>query len=134
MKILAIEDNKILDDLYTMMFKKLEISFCLAKTGEGALRLYREMHFDLILSDFYLSDMDGFELLRGIRALEKKTTRKRVPIIIVSASMKETLGNGHPADFDDWLMKPLTEEALKKILEKYFYELHLGGGSNETIT
>lgn len=119
MKILTVEDNEIVNLLYEAQFKKLQVSYCLAKTAEEALALYRETDFDLILCDFYLPDMNGFDLCQQLRALGEQKGEKRIPILLVSGEKDEVKKDPKAIIFDDWFQKPLTEEMLTHIIAIY---------------
>jgi CheY-like chemotaxis protein len=51
----------------------LAISPALASSGKEALKLMSERHFDVVLSDLFMPEMDGFEFLQRARALFPRT-------------------------------------------------------------
>src|SRR6185312_15211476 len=100
MKVLAVEDNEIVGFLYQTMFKKLGIYYQIAKTAEEALNFYKKTKFDLVLCDFYLPDMNGFDLCEQLRKQKKEN---KVPIVLVSGDRDEILKDPKAQLFDDWL-------------------------------
>jgi PAS domain S-box-containing protein len=78
--------------------------------GESALKSARKRRPDLILSDVMMPRMDGFELLRVVRADENL---KDVPVILLSARAgEESRVEGLDAGADDYLVKPFSAREL----------------------
>jgi signal transduction histidine kinase/DNA-binding response OmpR family regulator len=83
--------------------------------GEAALEAARRRRPDLVLTDVMMPRMDGFELLRAIRADE---TLKDVPVIILSARAGEDARvEGLAAGADDYLVKPFSARELAARVE-----------------
>lgn len=85
--------------------------------GEAALRCYRALAPALVLLDTTLPDLDGLEVARRIRALEKSSERADLlawtPIVFLSsATDDEALARGIMAGGDDYLTKPISEIVL----------------------
>ena len=116
-KILLVEDNLLNQQVAMHYLSKLQTQVILAENGFQALELASTIHFDAVLMDLQMPDMDGFETSRRIRALPEGKT---VPIIAVSASvMIETVQRCFDADMNDHLAKPLTVERLANCLRKW---------------
>lgn len=82
--------------------------------GEG-LALALSMHPHLILLDLHLPDMDGWEVLRRLRA-DPRT--QDIPVVAVSANaMTADLARGRAAGFADYLTKPLDIGRLLALLD-----------------
>jgi PAS domain S-box-containing protein len=79
--------------------------------GEAALAKAHERAPDLILSDVMMPRLDGFGLLRAVRADE---TLKSVPVILLSARAgEESRVEGLNAGADDYLVKPFSARELR---------------------
>jgi len=84
---------------------------------------YIDQSFDLIVSDIYMPDMDGFELLRTIKS--KKTD---IPVIIVSGGSSYDLGNinklnltlemAHDCGADAVIAKPIDTKELISLVDE----------------
>ena len=76
--------------------------------GESALRLARSGHFDLLILDIGLPQMDGFEVLRQLRAAGTP-----LPVIILTARdhVQDTVA-GLEGGADDYITKPFRFEEL----------------------
>ena len=79
-----------------------------AATGPDALYLATREHFDTIVLDRNLPQLDGLSVLRSLRAAQIET-----PIIILSAlAHADERVNGLKAGADDYLVKPFTMSEL----------------------
>lgn len=68
--------------------------------------------FDLILLDVTLPDMDGFEVCRALRSVDKQ-----VPIVFVTAKGHlDDYAAGRAAGGDSYLVKPLARASLRSIV------------------
>ena len=78
--------------------------------GEAALAAARRQAPDLVLTDVMMPNMDGFELLRELRATPGL---KQVPVVMVSARAgEESRIVGLEAGADDYLIKPFSAREL----------------------
>ena len=78
--------------------------------GSAALAAARARRPDLVLADVMMPVLDGFELLRGLRAHDETRT---VPIILLSARAgEESRVEGLEAGADDYLVKPFSAREL----------------------
>lgn len=91
-----------------------------AENGIEGLRLYRRRPFDLIITDIFMPEKDGLEVLRELRR-EPRT----LPIIAISGGwiqMKEVLPMASKLGASEILNKPFTGaellRAVKSALEK----------------
>ena len=102
-KILLVEDDEALrESLAEQLRLHEEFAMTVTGTGTGALELARKEHFDLLILDVGLPDMDGRELCRLLRRSEVKS-----PIIMLTAAASEAdtiLGLDSGAN--DYIAKP----------------------------
>src|SRR3954467_3298706 len=80
-----------------------------AFSGDEALGRVRERRPDLIVSDILMPGIDGFELVRRLRA---SADTPLLPIILVTSLEKTERINGLEAGADDFLSKPVKWEEL----------------------
>lgn len=91
-----------------------------AEDGEAALRKLKGGGFDFVVSDVNMPNMNGFDLLRQIRA---DGALKGLPVLMVTAeAKKEDIIAAAQAGASGYIVKPFTkatlEEKLNKILKK----------------
>ena len=78
--------------------------------GLAALETAQEQHSDLVLTDIMMPGLDGFGLLRALRADARTRT---VPVILLSARAgEESAVEGLEAGADDYLAKPFSAQEL----------------------
>jgi CheY-like chemotaxis protein len=107
-KIVQVSIRKAVGDLYNVQF---------ASNAMDALHMLNSMQISLLLLDVTMPDIDGLELCRTIRNINKF---KNLPIVMVTA--KDGLIDkmrGQFAGSTHYLHKPVDREKLLPILEKY---------------
>jgi diguanylate cyclase (GGDEF)-like protein len=83
-----------------------------ARDGESGIELFKSERPDLILLDIIMPGLDGFEVARRIRQLERDG--EWTPIIFLTARTgDEDLERGIEVGGDDYLIKPVSEIVLK---------------------
>ncbi|HEX7456137.1 MAG TPA: response regulator [Candidatus Nanoarchaeia archaeon] len=80
-KILIVEDDKFVAELYDHQFTKNGFVTKVAEDGEQALGLVKKEKFDLILLDIMIPKIDGLEVLKRLRS---DSSTKDVAVIILS--------------------------------------------------
>ncbi len=128
-KILIVEDNEINSKVLTSFLKKRGYVFDLANNGIEALSLCEKTHYQLILMDCQMPQMDGFETSRKI--LEKYShdlSLKPVIVALTANAMKGDREKCLASGMDDYMAKPVDFDLLTKILKQY-----LGDPPNGTV-
>lgn len=117
-EILLVEDEEHLHDALKLNLEMEGYIVSSAFDGPNALKQIQQAHFDLIILDVMLPELDGFAITETIR-LNNITT----PILILSA--KNTSANrvhGLRLGADDYLTKPFNLEELllrvSKLIQK----------------
>ncbi|MFB4278019.1 SpoIIE family protein phosphatase [Nonomuraea sp. MTCD27] len=108
-EVLIVDDNA---DMRTHLVRLLSPHWRVSAVGDGraALRAVELAPPELVLTDVMMPGLDGFELLRALRADERTQT---VPVIMVSARAgQEATIEGLSAGADDYLIKPFTAVEL----------------------
>ncbi len=80
-KVMWVEDDKFLNDILTRKLSATKCTPLHASEGEEALALIAKEMPDIVMLDVILSGMDGFEILRRIKADPKS---KNIPVILLS--------------------------------------------------
>ncbi len=82
-----------------------------ASDGQAALAKLKEKSFGLVISDWNMEPMTGFELLREVRGDEKL---KATPFIMVTAESKtENVIAAKKAGVNNYIVKPFNAQTLK---------------------
>ncbi|BAZ12052.1 putative sensor protein [Calothrix sp. NIES-4071] len=109
LRILLADDNI---DMREYIKRLLEENYIVEAVGDGvsALAAIRQQIPDLVLTDVMMPGLDGFGLLRELRA---NPDTKDIPIIMLSARAgEESRVEGMEAGADDYLVKPFSAREL----------------------
>ncbi len=116
-KILIVEDNPTNRIVFKHQFQALGLSPDIVSGPEEILSRLENMPYGLILTDIHMPGMDGYDLLRYIRELEKGTD-KHVPVVAVTANvMAGERERCLEAGMDDYISKPVDINVLKKVVQ-----------------
>ena len=119
LRVLLAEDNAVNQKIASRVLEKQGHQVTVAADGREALALLDRAHFDAVLMDVQMPEMDGFETTAAIRAAERGTGR-HLPIIAMTAHAM--LGDRErciAAGMDSYISKPLEVRALIELLEKF---------------
>jgi two-component system chemotaxis response regulator CheY len=87
-----------------------------AEDGAVALNMLKASKFDFVVSDIHMPNMDGFELLKSIRADD---SLKTVPVLMVTAeAKKEDIVLAAQTGANGYIVKPFTKAALEEKVQK----------------
>ncbi len=91
-----------------------------AADGLSALKRLRERQYGLVISDWNMEPMSGFELLKEMRSDPKLAA---VPFIMVTAESKtENVIAAKQAGVSNYIVKPFNAQTLKSKIEAIFPE------------
>lgn len=116
-KILIVEDYKGNIVVLTYILDDLNLPYDIARNGLEAVAKWKDNHYDLILMDVQMPEMDGFSATKEIRLIEAKQGIERTPIVAMTAHA--LIGDKDKcieAGMDDYLPKPIVEDDLKKTM------------------
>ena len=105
--ILLAEDEPSIARVVKTYFEHDGYNVYYASNGEEALNLFREVKFDLLVLDIMMPKIDGFEVIKVIRASSD------VPIIVMTAlQSEEDMLKGYSLHIDDYVTKPFNPKIL----------------------
>ncbi len=108
MRILLVEDEENIRNVVKLNLEMEDFEVIDTDNGKEAIRLFQEQHFDLLLLDVMLPEMNGFEICEQVRL--SNTT---VPIIFLTAKdTPQDRISGLKKGADDYLTKPFNLEEL----------------------
>lgn len=110
-RILVVDDNEANRDVLTRRLKRQDYAVYTADDGTEALEKIRAENFDLVLLDIMMPGLDGYEVLRRIKA---EPQWKRIPVIMISAlGEMESVVRCIEMGAEDYLPKPFSPTLLK---------------------
>jgi two-component system, chemotaxis family, chemotaxis protein CheY len=87
-----------------------------ASNGEMALKMIKDKPYGLIISDWNMEPMTGFELLKNVRAADETA---KTPFILVTAEARpDNVAAAHKEGASEYLVKPFSAPVLKEKIEK----------------
>ncbi|MES2919599.1 MAG: response regulator [Pseudomonadota bacterium] len=121
LRVLAVDDNPANLKLVCTLLADLQVEVAAASDGYEAIRLCKEIAFDLVYMDIQMPGLSGLEATRAIREHESASgARKRLPIVALTA---HAMANEREAllksGMDDYLTKPVQESQLAHMLAKW---------------
>jgi signal transduction histidine kinase/DNA-binding response OmpR family regulator len=117
LNILVVDDLEMNRNLVRLLLERAGHTVTLADNGASAVRKTHEAHFDLILMDVQMPDMDGIEATRQIR--EAGSGYASVPIIAMTANvMPDHLARYKAAGMNAHIGKPIDRARLLSLVSR----------------
>ena len=89
-----------------------------AENGEAALSVLKSRQVDLIISDWNMPTMSGYELLKAVRADDEL---QKTPFLMVTAeALKDNVVQAVKAGVSNYIVKPFTAEVLNDKISQIF--------------
>lgn len=119
MPVLVVDDYKTMVRIIRNLLKQLGFADVdEANDGNAALGMMRETDDGLVISDWNMEPMTGFELLREIRA---DNHLSRTPFIMVTAESKtDNVVTAKKAGVNNYIVKPFNAATLKSKIDAVF--------------
>ena len=117
-RILIVDDTRVNLTVAVSLLKSTEIGIDTAMSGADALTLCETIHYDLILMDQRMPEMDGTEAMHWIHA-QRSGANRETPCICLTADAVGGARERYLAEgFVDYLAKPIDSRALEQMLMK----------------
>lgn len=117
LKILIAEDNEVNQFVLLSMLNKHGAQVSIAADGKEVLDALEDQSFDIILMDIQMPNMDGLEATQKI--ISRYGDLRPVIISVTANALQEDQKKYLRMGMDDSLQKPITQDALKNMLEKW---------------
>jgi CheY-like chemotaxis protein len=118
-RILMVEDNKINQLLANELISRSGHHATVADDGRSGVKAFENSiqnggsEYDLVLMDLHMPDMDGFEAIKKIRAMEVDRNIPATPILMLSADEQQVVRKtAKQAGADGFVSKPIDAEQL----------------------
>jgi len=118
-RILVAEDDKVNQEVATLLLRDLGCRVDIANNGEEALAAVKRGRFELVLMDCQMPLMDGFQAAQAIRNWEQQNALAPINIVALTANaMPEDRQRCFDFGMNDYISKPIEANAfLSKISE-----------------
>ncbi len=119
-RVLVADDNESNRILCREMLTWLGVDAVTVNNGLQVLEAVASSHFDLILMDCRMPEMDGYAASREIRSREQEQGLERIPIIALTAhALRGDREASLAAGMDEHLSKPFRLQQLQSLLAIY---------------
>jgi two-component system, sensor histidine kinase and response regulator len=126
LRILLAEDSLVNQRLAVALLKKEGHRVTVANNGVEAVDAVRNQHFDLVLMDVQMPDMDGFEATKAIRT-EQVRMGRHIPIIAMTAhALHGDRERCLEAGMDGYVAKPIHAKILLQTMQSVLDEAAVG--------
>jgi len=117
MRILIVDDSSTMRRIIGNVVQQLGVAkddFDEAEDGVIALKIYKEKNdYDVVLTDWNMPNMNGLELVKAIRLLDKK-----IPIVMITTEGgKGEVITALKAGVNNYIVKPFSADVLKEKLD-----------------
>ncbi len=113
---LTVDDSKTIREMVSFTLKNNGFEVMEAEDGQQALQVLGSKDVTVIITDLNMPNMDGFELMRQLRANPKY---KFVPILMLTTESDDTKKEiGKKAGATGWIVKPFNPEKLIQVINK----------------
>ena len=114
-RVLLVDDDENFRSWLTQLMRRLGFTVESATDGEHALTMLRESPVDLVISDYQMPRVDGFDLIRAIRA--DPALNNQYAVMLTSRDDIESKVAALTIGYDDFLAKSCTEvEVIAKVV------------------
>ena len=119
LRILLAEDNVVNQLLAVILLEGWGVTVEVVGDGLEALEALRKSHYDLVLMDIQMPNLDGFMATAQLRQPESGVLDPRVPVVAMTAyAMREDRQRCLEAGMDDYLAKPIEPATLLEVLNR----------------
>jgi CheY-like chemotaxis protein len=115
-RVLVVDDNDLNLKLMTYVLATEDCEVVTALDAKRARAALAASHFDLVLLDLQLPDMDGLSLTRLLR--EDPTTSQLVIVAVTAYAMKGDEERARAAGVNDYVTKPIAKDQLRKLVSR----------------
>ncbi|MEK7576582.1 MAG: response regulator [Patescibacteria group bacterium] len=118
-KLLLVDDDEFLLDMYSMKFREANFSIDIASSGSTALEKMKNNTYDVVLLDIVMPSMDGFEVLAELK--KNNLLGKAIIIVLSNLGQKEDIERGIQLGATDYVIK--AHFTPREVVEKVQYQL-----------
>ena len=116
--VLIIDDEKDVRDLLLNVFEDEGAQVKLAENGHEGFQMLMNSHFDIVLLDLFMPEMDGFQAIKAIRQVDPI-----IPIIVITGyATQENITKCFDLGASDYFSKPFDIKQITKRADELIQE------------
>lgn len=111
--VMVVDDNLMMRRLVENLLRCFGVGIVIrAGNGEDALQVLADRHIDMVITDWMMEPLDGFEFVRRVRTAEHSPNRL-VPILMMTGhSEMWRVAAARDAGINEFIVKPITGDGL----------------------
>ncbi len=115
-RVMVVDDEENIREVLSNYLESMNYEVDTAEDGQDALNKFSKGNFDLIISDLLMPNIDGLELLKRIRNIDKEV----IFLMITGYPSIETAVDAIKKGAYDYITKPFHMEDVKLRIERAF--------------
>jgi two-component system, cell cycle response regulator DivK len=116
-KVLIAEDSSVIQNIAKKVLEFQNFDISSAKNGVEVLKMMDKEHFDIILMDINMPQMDGMKCAKAIRELADEV-KSQIPIIAITGNAKNySMDDFKNVGINDYLPKPIDFDKLVELVK-----------------
>ncbi len=113
--VLVVDDNPDNLEMVRILLERTMLKMDTAESGEEGIRYAAKNHYDIVVLDYMMPDMDGIETLKRM----KEQGTEAVFIVLTADAVKGTDTKMYEAGFDEYVTKPVDWRKFEELLLKH---------------
>lgn len=119
-RLLVAEDNKMNQNLLRHLLSSWQLQFKIVNNGKEVLQALEKQHYDLVLMDIQMPEMDGYSAVQAIR----NELHSTIPVIAMTAhAMAGEREKCLQMGMNEYISKPIVEDELYRMIQVYIGKL-----------
>lgn len=118
-KVLIVDDNEVNLLVEEKLLRKTQVNVETVTSGKACLERTLETHYDIILMDHLMPEMDGIETLHALRNQHGGLNRETPTLVLTANAGSDLIAMYKREGFDDVILKPVSGELLEEKLMTY---------------
>lgn len=115
-QVLVVDDSAVITFLWKLVLENGGYVVTQVNDGASALKMLAASHYNCVIVDYHMDNMDGLVLTEQIRAMPGY---EPVPIIMITADRNEQLReDARIAGINAWMTKPVHPDHLLEIISR----------------
>jgi two-component system response regulator AtoC len=113
-KILIVDDEMLVRNFLAETLRRKGFDVTTAESGQKAVNMFKEMVFDLVITDMKMPDLTGIEVLKKVKELSPST----VVVVITAFGSIENAVEAMRLGAFNYLIKPFSPDTIEAVIEK----------------
>lgn len=122
-RLLIAEDTEAVRDVLQRQLKKLGVEADFVENGLQAMQILKEGRHGLLFTDLHMPEMDGYEVIKRIRAIEEEKNLKKnqeFPVVVLTADVQMAQKQAYLSyGFNECLLKPVSLGQFRQLLIRW---------------